>query len=357
MTRATPSGFSQAENAGSIPVARSSVGTIHAAKGIGMMKCRYAWPLVALLLLASCGSSSPPAAVIRATSTTLHAVTFSLRPVEGTSPPPCGSPLVAGKANARSCYRLAAPILGLGDVESARAIYDQNQQQWVVDVAVTDAAAPRFVKAMQQNVGRDVAIVIDSQVVVAVRVNEGIISKTMAISGNFDEQTAERIASGLTKPQPPDPRQKASVCRSGDLNTFRSPLQVPSYRRLTTAGTYWFGRVHLDPAPNDAHPTFSVAQASGGLPAGPFYSAAIYEVVLASWTSDADLVMESKGRAAKHEHVLAWVFIGKHVPVAAEDVSGGATTAPGVPCYFGTSIAAVNATTGEGIASAYDYSG
>jgi hypothetical protein len=66
--------------------------------------------------------------------------------------------------------------------------------------------------------------------------------------------------------------------------------------------------------------------------------------------------MESNGTAVQHAHVLAWVIIGKHVPVAAEDVSASATV-PGVPCYFGTSIAAVDAKTGEGIASAYDYSG
>jgi hypothetical protein len=321
-----------------------------------VMKRRGAWPLVATLLLASCGSSSPPAAIIRETSTTtLGAVTFSLRLVESTSPSPCTGPLVPGPANARKCYRLAAPILGLNDVESAQAVYDQNQQQWVVDVAVTDAAAPRFVKAMTENVGRDLAIVIDGQVVVAPRVNEGIVGKDMSISGDFDQQTAERIAAGLTKPRPPDPRQKASVCTSGDLNAVRPPVPVPSYRRLTTAGTYWFGRVHLDPPATDAHPTFSVAQAWGSSSLlGDFYPAAIYEVVLASWTSDADLVMD---KAAPHDHVLAWVFIGKHVPVAADDVSGGATTAPGVACYFGTSIAAVNATTGEGIAAAYDYSG
>lgn len=254
----------------------------------------------------------------------------------------------------RRCYRLGAPILGLNDVESAAANFDRNQQQWVVTVTVTDAATPRFVKAMKQNVGRDMAIVVDGEVVVAPRVNEGIVGSDIGISGDFDEQTAERIAAGLTKPQPPDPRQTASVCTSGDLNAFRSPSQVPSYRRLTTAGTYWFGRVHLDPPATDAHPTVSVAQAWGGVPTGDFYSAAVYDVVLASWTSDADLVM---GKAVQRDHVLAWVFIGKHVPVAAEDVSGGATTAPGVPCYFGTSIAAVNATTGEGIAAAYDYSG
>jgi hypothetical protein len=321
------------------------------------MRCRYAWPLAATLLLASCGSSSAPAARIEATSTTLHAVTFSLRPVESTSPPPCNSPLVAGTANPRTCYRLGTAIIGLGDVESAPAIYDQNQQQWVVDLTVTDAAAPRFVEAMQHNVGRDVAIVFDNQVVTAIPVHEGITGKSVSISGNFDEQTAERIAAGLTKPQRPDPRQTASTCTSADLYGPRLPPQVPSYRRLNTARTYWFGRVHLDPPPSDAQPTFSVAQAWGGAAAGDLYRAAVYDVVLAYWTSDADLVMGSNGNAAPHDHVLAWVFIGRHVPVAADDVSGGATTVAGVACYFGTSIAAVNATTGEGIADAYDYSG
>ena len=41
----------------------------------------------------------------------------------------------------------------------------------------------------------------------------------------------------------------------------------------------------------------------------------------------------------------------------ASQLTGNATSVPGVPCYFGTSITAVDATTGEGIASADDYSG
>ena len=225
-------------------------------------------------------------------------------------------------------------------------------------MSVTDAAAPRFVKSMKQNIGRDMAIVIDGQVVAAPRINPGITGKNLQISGNFDEQTAERIAAGLMKSQPPNPRQKASVCTSADLNGFASPERAPSYRRLTTAGTYWFGRVHLDPPSKASHPKFSEAQAWGGVALSDSrYSAAIYGVVLAYWTSDAGLVMQSHGKIAPHDHVLAWVFIGKHVPVAASDVSGSATTVPGVPCYFGTSIAAVDATTGEGIADAYDYSG
>jgi hypothetical protein len=64
--------------------------------------------------------------------------------------------------------------------------------------------------------------------------------------------------------------------------------------------------------------------------------------------------MESNGRPVPHRHVLAWVAMGKHRPVEATNVSSSLTV-PGVPCYFGTSITAVNAMTGQPIADAEDY--
>ena len=310
--------------------------------------------VAALLLLASCGStSSPRSSVVATTTTTPHAVTFSLRPVETTSTPPCRSPLVAGTAKPPTCYRLGAPIIGRADVESAQASYNANGPDWEVDLTVTDAAEARFAAGMQKNTGRDVAIVFDGRVIVAPRINEGIVGKNVTITGSFDEQTAERIAADLTKPVPPNPRQHATACTKADLN-FASPTQVPPYRRLAKVGSYWFGRVQLDPPSTAANPTFSLAQAWGAPLSGAVYSSAIYDVVLSDWTSDANLFLD--GKAAPHDHVLAWVIIGKHVPVAASDV-GTATTVPGVPCYFGTSIAAVDATTGKLIASSIDYSG
>ena len=311
-----------------------------------------------VLLLGSCGtSSSKPAALPATTTSKVHALTFALRPVEQTSSPPCASTLVPGTAAVHGCYKLAASILGLTDVGSAAAVTNQNSGQWQVDLTVTNAAAPRFDKAMRQSVGREVAIVIDGEVVAAPIVNAGIVGKHVTITGNFDKQTAERIAAGLTKPPPPNPRQHATTCATGDLSAWASPDQVPQYRRLTEPGTYWFGRVHLAPPPDDAHPTSSLAQAWGAPLSGSMYSAAIYDIVLADWTSDSRIVMESQGRPVAHEHVLAWVVIGKHVPVAASDVDYPTHTVPGVPCYFGTSIAAVNAMTGEQIADSYDYSG
>ena len=45
--------------------------------------------------------------------------------------------------------------------------------------------------------------------------------------------------------------------------------------------------------------------------------------------------------------MLAWVAIGTHRPVEAQDVDSQRLTIPGVPCYFGIGITAVNATTGQ----------
>jgi hypothetical protein len=98
-----------------------------------------------------------------------------------------------------------------------------------------------------------------------------------------------------------------------------------------------------------------LARAGGGLGFSGLYASAIYDVVLAYWTSDDLIVEDVKGHRAPHRHVLAWVAIGTHRPVDASDVDSTQLTVPGVPCYFGTSITAVDATTGDAIADALDY--
>jgi hypothetical protein len=316
---------------------------------------------LAILAVTSCGaqSSSRESKFTSTTAVASRSVTFSMRPVVRTSPPPCVGPLLASTGKPRRCYKLGDPILGLADIESAEATYERNQRQWIVSVTVAIQAAPRFASAMKQNVDRQVAIVVDDQVVLAPKVTTEI-GRHFEISGDkMDEATAKRIAAGLTKPQAPDPRQRATACMSTDLESdMGGPPPVPTSYRLGTAGTYWFGRVHLDPPSRDVRATTSSSLAWGNVDmAGSRFRSAVYEVVLAYWTSDAAFVMTSHGKPVPHQHVLAWVFLGTHVPVAASDVSGNATTVPGLRCYFGTSIAAVDATTGQGIAFAYDYSG
>jgi hypothetical protein len=162
-------------------------------------------------------------------------------------------------------------------------------------------------------------------------------------------------------------RQRAKVCTADDLSTNNVP--VAPYRRLTSPRTEWFGRVHLDPVPASVQPGVTLDSAWTDLVPGPtnvyvpgfsgsVYRSAIYDVVLAYWTSDdsfGGLAVEEHGQQIPHNHVLAWVAIGTHVPVEAQDVDSQSLTVPGVPCYFGVSITAVNATTGKLLSAPIDY--
>jgi hypothetical protein len=164
------------------------------------------------------------------------------------------------------------------------------------------------------------------------------------------------VSDSSVAPSVLSPRQRATVCTAEDLGGLSGPLSpAPPVHRLAQPVAAWFGHVHLDPPPNSAQPSIAFDQAWNGIGfIGERDPSAIYEVILADWTSDDFIVMKPHGQPVSHQHVLAWVAIGKHVPVAASDVSAS-DTVPGVPCYFGTSITAVDATTGEAIADAYDY--
>lgn len=153
-----------------------------------------------------------------------------------------------------------------------------------------------------------------------------------------------------------NPRQGATICTAKDASGSPDSLPpLPSYRRLRNRITTWFGHVQLDPPATTTRPTFSLAEAWAGTSFfAERYPSAIFDVVLAEWTSDEYIVMKPNGQPVLHRHVLAWVAIGKHRPVDATDVSASLTV-PGVACYFGTSITAVNATTGQPIADAWDY--
>jgi hypothetical protein len=163
-------------------------------------------------------------------------------------------------------------------------------------------------------------------------------------------------------------RQRAKVCTAADMSVNNVP--VPRYRHLTSPRTIWFGRVRLDPVASSVQPRVPLDRgwsgfARAGAPTsnalgffGSVYGSAIYDVELAYWSSDdtlGGLVVQEHGQPVAHDHVLAWVAIGTHRPVEAQDVDSQRLTIPGVPCYFGIGITAVNATTGQLLANALDY--
>jgi hypothetical protein len=160
--------------------------------------------IVILVALTSGTTSRGPAHPGGSTTAQPRAITFSLRPVLSMSSPPCSGSTTAGSGDARGCYTLGDPIVDLADVQSARAIHFSGAQ-WAVSLQFTKAAAPRFINAMQANVGRSVAFVIDGQVVLAPLVNPGITTGSTTISGALDEQAVKQLAARLNKPHPPRP--------------------------------------------------------------------------------------------------------------------------------------------------------
>lgn len=153
---------------------------------------------------------------------------------------------------------------------------------------------------------------------------------------------------------------ETKTCTKADLgfgSGLIGPPQPPAAKRLAKPGVYWFGRIHLDPPSSSDVPKVSARDAWFG-PQLSFnlYASATYDLVLAYWNLDDDVQAAGPSRPVTHKRVLAWVVIGRHVPIEASDVSPSLRK-PGVPCYFGTSIDAVDATTGDFIAGASDYSG
>lgn len=184
-------------------------------------------------------------------------------------------------------------------------------------------------------------------------VSVAVICAATACGGTTSQKaspTSPPIASTTT-----NPRQRATICTANDATGSPDALELPNYRTLRNRITTWFGHVQLDPPATATKPTISFAEAWTGTGfSGERYPSAVFDVVLAEWTSDDFLVMKSNGLLVPHRHVLAWVAMAKHRPVDATDVSTSLTV-PGTACYFGTSITAVDAITGQPIADAWDY--
>lgn len=176
-----------------------------------------------------------------------------------------------------------------------------------------------------------------------------------AACGGTTSQKASSTSPPIASPAS-NPGQRATICTADDASgSPDESVPLPTYRRLGRPITTWFGRVQLDPPQTTATPKVSLSEVWGSEGFwGERYPSAIFDVVLAEWTSDDLIVMKPNGQPVPHRHVLAWVAMGKHRPVDAIDVSPSLTV-PGVACYFGKSITAVNAMTGQPIADAWDY--
>lgn len=118
---------------------------------------------------------------------------------------PAGSELVPGRAESNSSspnapqgeawYILSRAAVVTGrDLRSAQENRNANNPgQWIVDFTLSAEAASRFGPFTQQNIGRQMAVVLDHRVYTAPVIN-GRIDDSGMIEGNFSQQSAHDLA-------------------------------------------------------------------------------------------------------------------------------------------------------------------
>ncbi|MDB6481115.1 protein translocase subunit SecD [Blautia wexlerae] len=94
--------------------------------------------------------------------------------------------------------RSGSIVLEGSDVADAKGTAYQNSQngtQYAVSLTLTDEGASKFVEATKENVGKQIAIVYDSQIISAPTVNEAITGGQAQITGMSGIEEAQNLAS------------------------------------------------------------------------------------------------------------------------------------------------------------------
>ncbi|MDB4908073.1 MAG: hypothetical protein JWO05_2857 [Gemmatimonadetes bacterium] len=91
------------------------------------------------------------------------------------------------------------PLVATGDITGASARASQAENQWVVDLTVTDDAAKRVHDFTQQHVGRKLAVVVDGKAHGGTpRIAGAVVSNSYEIDG-LTRADAERLANAIAK--------------------------------------------------------------------------------------------------------------------------------------------------------------
>ncbi len=149
---------------------------------------------------------------------------------------PAGTELVPGRAATRATpgapsdgegwYILTRSAVVTGrDLRSATENRNTNNPgQWVVDFTLSGEAARRFGPFTQQNLGRQMAIVLDHRVYSAPTIN-GRIDDSGMIEGNFSQDSAHDLATGAARRSASGIHQvsRRTHCRTITRSRFHSP--------------------------------------------------------------------------------------------------------------------------------------
>lgn len=103
-------------------------------------------------------------------------------------------PLVTCAPTESMVYILEPEFLPGNNVASVSASYDPQRAQWVVNLRFTSAGTTIWADFTSKNVNRQVAFVLDSQVISAPNIQSAILDGITQITGKFTEQSAQQLA-------------------------------------------------------------------------------------------------------------------------------------------------------------------
>jgi preprotein translocase subunit SecD len=106
-------------------------------------------------------------------------------------------PLVTCDQKGTAVYLLDKVFLDGGQVDNATATTDPKGAGFVVDLTFKSDGAKTWGDFTSANVGKQVAVVLDTQVVSAPQINEAILGGNTQISGKFNQTQAQQLANVL----------------------------------------------------------------------------------------------------------------------------------------------------------------
>lgn len=101
---------------------------------------------------------------------------------------------VAGEGNATPSSSLAPTDLTGADLESADVVFDSNTGTPVISLQFTEEGGRKFAEITQRNIGKQLPIILDNQIISAPTVEEQITGGKAQITGSFTVDEAKNLA-------------------------------------------------------------------------------------------------------------------------------------------------------------------
>ena len=146
-------------------------------------------------------------------------------PLAGNDDP--AQPLVTCSTDRTQIYYLDKSIISGDQIDNASSGYDQQGNQWVVNVKFKSAAANTWADFTAAHVGTQTAFTLDSQVVSAPAIREAIPGGNTQITGNFTASKARDLANTLgSAPLPLMLSFESSNTEAVQGRTGSTPLRI-----------------------------------------------------------------------------------------------------------------------------------